>query len=163
MTFYTDFDQLRDTIAERTTQRVTSIGAWTAERQLAALDFEDSQRAYRKQLDAAREERVSQLGAQLFREHLARIRAGDDSADDALRLCHAPFSGEHEKRIADALRRGLRSFAFVQLRIALRMLRDDYRDEADSQTPEVTFEPRHVRLGDEKRKEHRTFRITGGL
>ena len=163
MTFYSDIDSLRDTIAERTTQRVTSIGAWTAERQLAAIEFEDQQREYRKQLDAARAERVSSLEDQMFRDHLMRIRSGIASKDDTLRLCQAPFSPEHEKRIAAALRRGFRSFAFVQLRIALRMLRDDYHDEADAKTPEVTFEPRHVRLGDEKPSGHRTFRITGGL
>lgn len=163
MTFYTDIDSLRDKIAERITQRVTPVGAWTAEHQLAALEFEDVQRQYRKELDAARAERVKLQAAALYKCHLIRIRTGEASNDDTLRLCHAPFSVEHEARIVAALRRGFRAFAFVQLRIALRMLRDDYHDEADSRTPEVTFEPRHVRLGDEPRKEHRTFRITGGL
>jgi hypothetical protein len=155
MTLYSDFDAIR----AATGQRTTSVGAWTADRQLAALDFEDRDRQYRKELDDARTERVEQLQRQLFSSHLSRLHAGCPDEGDVLRMTHLPFSSEHETRIAAALRRGFRSFAFVQLRIALRMLSDDYHDQADSQTPEVTFEPRHVRLGDEK--VHRTYRIVG--
>jgi len=155
MTFYTDIDVLR-AIPDA---QIARHGAWTQTRQLAALDFEDRDRQYRKELDAARTARVEQLQRQLFRSHLSRLHAGCIDEGDVLGMTHLPFSAEHEARIAAALRRGFRSFAFVQLRIALRMLRDDYHDQADSQTPEVTFKPRHVRLGDEKT--HRTFRIVG--
>jgi hypothetical protein len=157
MTLYTDIDALRGAAVAQP----NPAGAWTASRQLAAIDFEDSQRQHRAKLEAERDAKVARLQAQLFRSHLSRLHAGCPDEGDVLGMTHLPFSAEHEARIAAALRRGFRSFAFAQLRIALRMLRDDYRDQADSQTPEVTYEPRRVRLGDEIREAHRTFRITG--
>ncbi len=159
MTLYTDIDALRSASAAQT--QPTARGAWTVDRQLAALDFEDGQREYHRQLVAARAARVEQLQAQLFRSHLARLHDGLLDENDLLGPCRLPFSAEHETRIAAALRRGFRSFAFVQLRIALRLLHDDYYDIADGQVPEVAYQPRNVRLGDERPK-HRTFRITGG-
>jgi hypothetical protein len=158
MTLYSDIDQIRTA----TSARHTSVGDWTQTRQLAALEFEDEQRKHRAKLEAERAVRVEQLQAQLFRSHLSRLHAGCTDEGDVLGMTHLPFSPAHEARISAALRRGFRSFAFVQLRIALRMLRDDYHDIADSQTSEVAYQPRNVRLGDEK-PAHRTYRITGGL
>jgi hypothetical protein len=159
MTLYSDIDQIR----AATSARHTSVGDWTQTRQLAALEFEDEQRKHRAKLEAEREAKVEQMSCAAYRALSARLHANAALPSDLTEITQAAWSPEHGQRMADALRRGLRSVAFVQFRIGLRRIRDDLYDKADDIVPDVTYQPRRVLLGDEIREAHRTFRITGGL